>query len=214
MERSNSGQSLIELLIALAFGVVLMLTAFGLLQFLIRLAAYDPVLQTGAYLAREEASGVTAAAEGSWAAVGGATAGAQYHVATTSTGFAALPGAATSTANGVVYASYFTVEPVFRDATDAIVASGAPGAAEDAGTKKVAATVSWTYLGRAYSETVEKYVARTASEVMVQTDWSGGPTASGDPVASVFGVPVDFYAVATGTLDYESESGSMKLQGF
>lgn len=214
MARSNSGQSLIELLIALAFGVMLMLTAFGLLQFLIRLSAYDPVLQTGAFLARETASGITAAAEGSWAAVGAATAGVQYHVATSTAGFVAVPGATTSTINGITYASHFTVTPVYRDTTDAIVASSAPGAVEDSGTKKVAATVSWTYQGRAYVETVEKYIARTASEVMAQTDWSGGATASADPVASVFGVPVDFYSTATGTVDYESEPGSIKLQGF
>lgn len=214
MARSNSGQSLIELLIALAFGVMLMLTAFGLLQFLIRLSAYDPVLQTGAYLAREVASGVTAATEGSWSSVGTAAAGTQYHIATSSAGFVVASGAATSSVNGITYASYFTVEPVFRDTTDAIVAAGAPGATEDPGTKKVASTVSWSYQGRAYSETVEKYVARTASETLAQTDWSGGPTAPGDPVASVFGVPVDFYIAATGTLDYISEPGSVKLQGF
>lgn len=193
---------------------MLMLTAFQLLQFLIRLSAYDPVLQTGAYLARETASGVTAAAEGEWAAVASATPGAQYRVATTSAGFVAVPGAATSTINGIAYTSYFTVTPVFRDTTDAIVDAGASGAMEDTGTKKVAATVSWSYQGRAYSETVEKYVARTASEMAVQTDWSGGTTTPGDPVASIFALPVDFFAVATGTVDYESQPGSIKLQGF
>jgi len=201
-------------MIALAFGVMLMLTAFGLLRFLIRLSAYDPVLQTGVFMAREVASGVTAAAEGSWSSVGGVTPGTQYHVATTSAGFTALPGAATSTVNGIAYASYYRVEPVFRDTTDAIVAQGTPGATEDAGTKKVAATVSWSYQGRAYSETVEKYIARTASEVMAQTDWSAGTTTPSDQVISVFAIPVDFYTVATGTVDYESRPGSIQLFGF
>ncbi len=208
----REGQSLIELLIALAFGTLVLLTSFGLLQFLIRLGATDPVMQTGGFIARQAAHSAAAAAEGSWNAVGQAATGTPYHAATSTGGFVLVLGVATSTVNGIAYGSSITVEAVQRDAaTDEIVESGG---VDDPGTKKVAATVSWTYQGKPYAETIVRYVARTGSEFSVQTDWSGEATSSSDPVVPASGSLTQFYGVYSGTVDYSTVPGSIKISGY
>ncbi len=214
MERSNKGQSLIELLIAMAFGTLVLLTSFGLLQFLIRLGATDPVVQAGGFMARQAAQSAASAAAGSWNAVGQAATGTPYHVATSSAGFTIVSGAVTTSVNNVVYSTSLTVDQVCRDeATDEVVECGA-NIDSDPGTKKVTATVSWTYQGKPYAETVARYVVRAGSESAVQTDWSGGTTSSSDPAVPVTGNPTQFYAVATGTIDYSGTPGSIRIQGY
>ncbi len=214
MERSNNrqGQSLIELLVALAFGTLVLLTSFGMLQFLIKLGATDPIMQAGSFIARQTAQSVAAAAAGSWNAVGQAATGTPYHIATSSAGFSIAPGAVTTTVNGIAYGTSVTVDEVQRDGTtDEIVESGG---VSDPGTKKITATVSWTYQGKPYSETVARYVTRTGSESLMQTEWSGGETSSSDPVVSATGTATQFYATASGTIDYTGTPGSIKIQGY
>ena len=214
MARSNdmNGQSLVELLISLAFGVLVMLTAFGMMRFLARFSSYDPVAQTATFIGRQVAYSASAAADGSWANVASTAPGVQYRVATSSAGFAVVAGPATTTVNGIAYSSYFTVDPVARDAvTDVPVASGG---IDDPATKKVTTTVSWTYQGKPYSDTIEGYVTRTKNEAIWQTDWSGGPTAPGsDPVIAPGMSPTQFYADVSSTLDYSSVPGSMRISG-
>lgn len=205
------GQSLVELLIALALGVLVMLTAFAMIRFLVRLSSYDPIAQTGAFLARETAHGGTALAEGSWNAIASLPVG-EHHIATSTAGFIVLSGTATSSMNGIVYTRSFTVSPVARDGADAIVSIGGT---DDSATKKIKATVSWSYGGQTYSEAVERYVARTGSEVIVQTEWVGGSTCPGsDEPIPQGAVATRFCAVSSGTLDYSTMPGSVTIQGY
>lgn len=210
----NKGQSIIELLISLAFGVTVMLTAFALLRFLIRLAAYDPVAQTATFALREEAYSAASAADGSWASVASAVSGASYHAATSTGGFSVVPGAATSTVNGIVYGTSFSVDSVWRDAADAPFASGTPGTADDPSTKKITTTVTWAYQGVPYADTVEQYVARTKNEAITQTDWSGGPTDPSDPAVGPGASPSQFYQDSSSTLDWSGTPGSLVIQGY
>lgn len=211
MERLNSGQSLIELLVALGLSVVVMMMALGIMRFLIHLGVYDPIIQTGALIARQEADAASQTAAGSWSAVAGATASTQYHIATSTTGFALVIGAASSTVNSIVYTNYITIDSVFRSATDTIVAVGGT---DDPATKKITAVSSWVYGGVPYSETIESYVTRTENDSMVQTDWIGGPTCPvGDPVITAGMTATQFCSVVSGGLDYTSVPGSLRIQG-
>lgn len=211
MARLNSGQSLIELLVALGLAVTVMMMALGIMRFLIHLGANDPVAQTGALLARKAADSAVEAAAGSWATVAGAAQGQQYHVATGTAGFVLVTGPATSTVNGILYTNYITVDPVFRSATDTIVASGT---VPDPATKKITITSSWWYGGATSTEVIESYVARTRNESIVQTDWIGGPTCpSLDPVLAAGTTPTQFCLVSGGALDYTSKPGSLRIRG-
>ncbi len=207
----NRGQSLVEILIALALLVLVMLTSFAIIRFLIRLSSYDPVAQTGSFIVRGTAHGAASLAQGSWPAIASLPIGT-YNIATSSLGFVVVAGAVTSTVNGIVYTTSFSVSPVLRDSGDAIVASGGT---DDSATKKVTATVSWSYGGAPYSEVVEQYVARTGSEVIAQTDWVGGPACSGSDLPLSAGtVATQFCSVTAGSLDYTSVPGSVKIQGY
>lgn len=210
MARSNSGQSLIELLVALGLAVVVMTMALGIMRFLIHLGATDPVSQAGAILARKTADAAVEAAAGSWPAVAGAVQGQQYHVATSTNGFTLAAGAVTSTVNGILYTNYITVDPVARSATDTIVVAGG---ADDPATKKITVVSLWLYGGASSTEVIEGYVARTRNESIVQTDWIGGPTCpSADPVIPAGSTPTQF-CLTGGGLDYTSTPGSLRIQG-
>lgn len=211
MRFGTSGQSLIEILVALGLAVVVMMMALGIMRFLIRLGANDPVAQAGAMAARKAADAAVEAAAGSWAAVANASQGVQYRVATSTDGFTLVPGAATSTVNGVTYTNYVMVEPVMRSATDTIVMAGG---ADDPSTKKIIVTSSWSYGGASSTEVIESYVARTRNESIVQTDWVGGPTCpSRDPVIVAGATPTQFCIVTGGGLDYTGIPGSLRIQG-
>ena len=78
----TSGQSLIELLVALGLAVTVMMMALGIMRFLIHLGANDPVTQAGAMVARKQADSAIEASAGSWSVVANAIPGTQYSVAT------------------------------------------------------------------------------------------------------------------------------------
>lgn len=210
MAKLNSGQSLIEMLVALGLAVTVMMMALGIMRFLIRLGANDPVAQAGAMAAKKAAESVAEAAAGSWATVANTTAGVQYHVATSTNGFTLAVGAVTSTVNGITYTNYITVDPVLRSATDTIDVAGAVA---DPATKKITITSSWWYGGVISTEVIERYVARTRNESIVQTDWIGGPTCpSTDPVIAA-GATATQFCLTTPSLNYSSVPGSLRIQG-
>jgi len=211
MAKLNNGQSLIELLVALGLIVVVMMMALGIMRFLIHLGATDPVAQTGAIMARKTADAAVEVAAGSWPTIAGALQGTQYHLATSTSGFTLAVGAATSTVNGILYTNYIMVDPVLRSATDTIVAAGGT---DDPATKKITIVSSWSYGTASSTEVIESYVARTRNEVIMQTDWVGGPTCpSRDPVIVVGTTPTQFCLVTGGSLDYTSTPGSLRIQG-
>ncbi len=198
------------MLVALGLAVTVMMMALGIMRFLIRLGANDPVTQAGAMVAKKAAESVTEAAAGSWQVVANTTQGEKYHIATSTNGFVLALGAATSTVNGITYTNYIAVDPVFRSATDTIDVAG--GIADPA-TKKITITSSWWYGGATSTEVIEGYVARTRNESIVQTDWIGGPTCpSVDPVLPAGATPTQF-CLMTGGLDYTSVPGSLRIQG-
>lgn len=208
----NKGQSLVELLIGMGLAVVVMITAMALLQFLLRMSAQDPVVQTGAFLGHETMRAVSAIAEGSWPAIASASQGGPYHVEPSPNGFVLksnTPGTGIITINAVPYTVAVTVQPVNRAATNEISQSGI----DDPSTKKIITTISWTQQGRAYSNTLERYVARTRNEVSWQTNWVGGPMCptSDAPVAG--GAVTTQFCRADTTIDYTTMPGSIKIKG-
>jgi hypothetical protein len=211
MCNKRAGQSLVELLIALGLMATVTLTAMGIMQFLARLSAQDPVAQTASFIAKSDLDAVTALAEGSWNAIASIPANTNYHVEPAGGGFRAAAGEAVKTVNNVAYTSFFTVEPVYRDAAGAIADTGTP----DAGTKKITETVSWTHQGGAQTHTLAQYVARTQNEVAAQTDWVAGATCPGsDSAVPAHIMPTHFCAVTSGALDYAGTPGSVTIQGY
>ena len=206
---NNRGQSLVELLIAIGIATIVMLVSIVLLRFLLRLSTYDPVAQSGTFLSKELMDQVTGTVEGSWGAIGNTTAGTQYRLNATSGGFVVAAGTEVKIVNAISYTRYFTVDPVLRDATDAIATVGT----NDPSTKKVTVVVTWAQQGQPQTVSVEKYFTRTRNEVLWQTDWVGGPTCSADDPL-VTGTNNRFCTTTSGNVDYTSEPGSIKIQRY
>lgn len=206
------GQSLMELLIAVALAVVVIASALRLMQFLTRSSAYDPVAQTGTFLAVDLMDSAAATAAGAWPAIASANPALHYHLTAGGAGFTLAGGdEPIKIVNGIAYTRYFTVSPVFRDGNDAIASVGA----NDLSTKKITAVVSWTYEGKPYNHTVEQYVARTQNEVSRQTDWVGGPICPGDDSEIKANAVNNRFCTSTLTgVDYTGKPGSIKIQGY
>lgn len=209
---NSKGQSLVELLVAVALGVVVIAGALRLMNFLTRSSAYDPVAQTGALLAVDLMNSATAAAAGSWPAIASATAGAHYYLTAGGSGFSVTPGDEIKLVNIISYSRYFTVSSVMRDTNDGIAAIGN----DDPSTKKITVMVSWMYAGKPYNHTIEQYVARTQNEVSRQTDWVGGPAClpGADPQVGAQAVNNRFCTSTLIGVDYISKPGSIKIQGY
>lgn len=211
---NSKGQSLVELLIALALSVMVIGGALRLMVFLTRSGAYDPVAQTGALLAIDLMSSATAAAAGSWPAIASLTIATHYYLEAGGGGFTVKqpPGDETKIVNGISYVRYFTVSSVLRDGSDAIATVGT----DDPSTKKITVVVSWVYGGKPYNHTIEKYVVRTRNEVSRQTDWVGGPAClpGTDPQIGVQAVNNRFCTSTLTGVDYTSKPGSIKIQGY
>ena len=215
--RARSGQSLIELLIAVALAVVVIISAMQLMQFLGSLGSYDPVAQTGVFLATDLMNSVVATAHGAWGPFAAGTPGTHYYLVANAGGFGVAVGdEPPQTVNGVQYARYFTIDFVARDANDMIIpSSGAQDTNNDPSTKKIAVMVSWNYQGKPYSHSIEGYVARTRNETVLQTDWVGGPAcATDDPVIGAGSTNNRFCTTQSGAVDYATSPGSIKIQGF
>lgn len=208
---NHRGQSLVEFLIAVGIGAVVLLTAIGMMRFMIRLSAHDPVAQTATFLAQDVVSAVIGMTEGSWSSIADATAGTKYHVAAGADGFIRAADEEIKTINGISYARHFSVSAVSRDSNNTI--SSAAGSADDPSTKKITVVVSWSYQGAPYTTIIEQYVTRTRNEIVWQTDWVGGPTCPTEDSA-VRGVNFRFCASTSGIVDYTSEPGSIKIHGY
>ncbi len=95
---------------------------------------------------------------------------------------------------------WYTIEMVQRDASDNIVSSGGT---PDPSTVKVTYFVK-TPKGRIISSS--EYITRSESRVMLQTDWSGGPGASGIYISAT-----NLFATST-NINYSSTTGQIRLK--
>ncbi|MGC9046549.1 MAG: LamG-like jellyroll fold domain-containing protein, partial [Minisyncoccia bacterium] len=108
--------------------------------------------------------------------------------------------------NSAVFTRYFTVNDVYRDASDNIVPSGGT---LDPSTQLINVIVNWlTNQGKSGSYNVSYYLSRWVNKTFDQTDWSGG-SGQTNPTTQ----PDNKYN-SSSNVDVNSVPGSIKLQGF
>lgn len=173
VSRKQSGQSLIELLIALGLGVIFITGAISVLTVTLRLSSETTHGQPALELAREASEQLRTLVNNDWhvldaLARDGAT---EYSVSTTTTFYEISPGSRTVALNGVDYNVSFVLDPVYRDGTDAIAESGTL----DPSLVKVTARAAWMRYGQENDVRIATYLARIKNRVWLQTDWSTGP---------------------------------------
>ena len=199
----NKGQSLLEVIIALAVGTITILAAITALSLVLRVGSQDILLQTAAFLEQDIVDDLTVAVERDWQQIANTTEDQNYRLATTSSQglFNISDGTNIVTVEGVDYMTFFRVSSTTRDVSGKL----APGI-NDPSTKKVNIFVTWLFRGETATSTVTRYITRTRNLVFKQTDWSGGPASTN----SVLVKPDSLFYEAL-NIDFSSKPGSIKI---
>jgi len=174
------GQTLVEVLIAVALGVVLFTGAANLIIPAIKTNTVTNSVVTATALQKELLDNVSAWAGGNWNGilVLATTSAHTYYLVTTQSPFVATSGAESVTVNTTTFARYFYVDDVIRNSSGYIATSSGT---YDPSTKKVTVVCSRP---QGTPLTVSAYLTRNYENAYDQTDWSGGGGVNG-PITTV-----------------------------
>ena len=207
--KTNSGQSLIEILIGIAVGVIIIGGVTATIAVTLRSNVQNKNVQSATSLSQELVNKLTDFASANWHNIDTLGSG-QYHLVQSGAAFSAQSGIEPAqTIDSVPFTRYFTVQSVSRDVNNSIEAVY-NSANNDPSTKKVVVTVSWQQGPDPVQTTVNKFITRSKNLVFQQTSWVGGLTNPSDPVLTV---PNTTY-YDKGTRLNTGTAGSVKVQGF
>ena len=216
----KSGQSLIEVLIAVAVGALIVGSAAGALIFTVRSNQQSHATDTASTLAQELLDQVRSVSESNWqnlynlSAKGGPTQSCPPYCYYLDASLNIVAGSEQKVVNNITYTRSFAVENVNRDncGTKDITSAGqAPcspsqtGVLDDPSTQKITAKVTWPQGGDMAEVLVSEYLTRSKNEINQFTDWSGSSGVAGSVVR-----PSKDYFDQSG-LDTATSPGSIKL---
>ena len=198
----RSGQSLVEVLIAVGLGALFVIAAGTIIAPAINVNKQAQQIQVGTGLAKELLDNVRVWGEGDWQRILAlATSSAnKYYLNTASSPFTSSSGQESVAVSTTTYTRFFYVDDVKRDAGDLIVTTGG---SYDPSTKKI--TVAYKWPPQNATRTMAAYLTRHRSKVFWQTDWSGGSGQEG-PATST-----NSRFSTSSNLDYTTSSGSLYL---
>jgi type II secretory pathway pseudopilin PulG len=203
MESRRSGQSLAEVLIAVAIGAILITAGIALIVPALQSNTDATKVQAAASYAQGLMSNVIAWSQGNWNNVLALATGTAntYYLNTSSSPFtASAPGSVQSISIGTTtYTRSFYLSDVQRDSGDNIVTSGGN---YDPSTKLVTVTYQW--LGGPVN-TMTTYIVRSNNQVSSQNNWSGGPGFSGPETST------NSQFASSTNIDYTTPTGSLYL---
>lgn len=200
------GQSLLEVIIAVAVGTIAILASITVLTLILRISRQDVSLQTASFLERDLADKLSITAERNWQIIKGLSDGADYYLVPAGGGnFNPVAGREIVIIDGLTYEKFFQIGSVSRNIGGEIVVSGG---VDDPSTKKADIFVEWQFGGDTANSSVSRYLTRANNFVIRQTDWSGGVDAS-DPALTL---PKNIFFAASSTIDFDSRPGQIKLK--
>lgn len=175
----NSGQSLVEILVALAVGIIFVLGTIIAVQMSLKTGKDSEKIQTSAMFARELMDNVKIFAESDWHNISNlaTTSANKYYLNTSNSPFTAVSGEESISVGTTTYSRYFYVDDVYRDGSGQITQSGGT---LDPSTKKITIVYKWIGGNDKYLIT---YLTRFKNMIFNQTDWSGGGGQNG-PITS------------------------------
>jgi len=173
IKNNRSGQSLIEMIVALSIGILMIGTATSALFLILRSGQLSSNNQIASALNISLSDNLTSVIEGSWNNIYGLTKGTNYFIATSSGQLIVQSGQEQLSANNITFTRSFIVENVSRDASGGIEAVYNP-LNDDVSTQKITMTTSWPIAGSDSVVSSARYVTRWKNRVFRQTDWSGG----------------------------------------
>jgi len=193
MSNARAGQSLLEVLLAVAIGGILIGSAAVLISVILTGGAENKAFQGATFLAQDLADKIRVYATRNWHCVGfpcgvynlSKGSANKYFLETVQDlnegVFTYGSGATSSLAlflNGIQYSEYFYVQNVCRSGSITGEITGVtngvcgPGEVEDPSTQKVTVVVTWSNGSRKVE--IEEFFTRNLNIVFKQDDWSGG----------------------------------------
>src|SRR3989344_937137 len=204
------GQSLLEVMIAIAIGALLLGVATISVNFMLRSKVVTKHHAIAAPLAQELLDNVASIGEARWLVLYNIPIKGDdilYYLTESSTSFSILPGSETIIKDGISYARSFSINNVSRDGMNNVISEGG-GGINDPSTQKITVKVSWTLSDKISFITLNKFITRWKNFSFGQTDWSGGGGAIG-PFRSDRGT--HRYGAASSAIDTTSNPGSIQL---
>lgn len=213
-KKENFGQSLIEILVAIAIGVIIIGAAAAIIIPALRSNNAVNEAKIAANLGKELIENVTAFAGADWHNLEDltATTPTSFYFLTTSTlGFQSSVGIEQIVVGTTTYSRWFFVESVCRS-SNAIITSTIGNNYSDCGildfdpsTKKISVSFNWT---DGATSTISTYLTRFRSRSLNQTNWSGGATSSLVSTSS----SVDYFSTST-NINFSSSTGEIDILG-
>ena len=201
MERSRSGQSLVEVLIAVAIGAILITAAIALIVPSLSSNMQAAKVQVASSLGKELIDNVRVWSEGNWSNLLALATGSAktYFLNTGSSPYttSSVGSIQSVTVGTTTYRRYFYLSDVYRDILGNITSTGA----YDPSTKQV--TVGYSWLGGPATNTMSIFIVRAMNNIVAQDDWSGGSGQSGPETSSN-----NQFASST-NIDYTTTTGSI-----
>ena len=203
--KNRGGQTLIEVLIAIAIGAIMLSAAASLILPALRVNSQAGRTQVSVQLAQQLLDNVRSWSEGDWHNIANlATSSAnRFYLNASSSPFTSVSGTETVIVTTSTYTRYFYVDDVSRSSSSGAIVLSA--GAYDPSTKKITVVAGWT---QGATSSIIDYLTRSADQVYVQTDWSGGPGQS-NPASTTNSL----FSTST-NINYTTSTGSIQLQVF
>lgn len=211
LKRENYGQSLIEILIAIAIGIIIIGAAAAIIIPALRINNTVNEAKVAANLGKELIENVTAFAGADWHKledITATTATSFYFLTTSTLGFQHATGTEQITVGTTTYSRWFLVESVCRSL--GLIATSTFGTdcgvfTYDPSTKKVTVYFNWP---ESVTSTISTYLTRFRSRSLSQTNWSKGSTSS----LMITSSTTDYFSTST-NINFSSSTGQIKIMG-
>ena len=202
MINDRKGQSLVEVLIAIAVGIIMVVGAITAVVPSLRIQGNSVHVQVATAFGKELLDNVRVFAESNWSALAAlsTSSAVHYYLNASSSPFTTSTGDQVIAVGTTTYTRYFYLSEAQRNGSGMIVASGGTA---DPSTRKVTVTYQWTW---GPTSTMVTYLTRSRSNTFWQTDWTVGGGQDG-PVT----VSNSRFGTSTGSVNVASSSGSILL---
>jgi hypothetical protein len=199
LSASNSGQILVELLLAISLAAIIFGISGQLLDVTLSSNRLNKERLAASNLMAEGVEAVIAISSEKWQNIYNLTKSSPYHLDNSLGSWVLVSGAENIILNNITFSRSIVVEDVNRDSSRNINSSGS----NDPSTQKVTVTVLWNN----DSISTSRYFTRSWNNTSVQTDWSGGSGQAG-PVTAFN----NRYDTDDTNLDTTGTAGSIKLK--
>lgn len=171
--RKRQGQSLIEVLIALAIGALFISAAVAVIVVALRISGQNEFAQRATNLNLELMDQASIVAKDSWHNLNSLALGpdTQYHLSETGAFLTVNAGKEDLSLDNASYQRWFSLEEVQRDSNYQITESSGT---VDPSTLKITTYTSWTISGESAEINMVRYLNRNTSRITEQENWDGG----------------------------------------